>query len=123
MSNYYKFQAGESDSAADTGLLDSSTESLENTEVDSIQMELASLSVSRDASPTQMTGQHPAQMQMGALTTGKEHLDGMRDVPPRDWYGLIKPYHSKPCSVRVLDTRRDYSPQFLQNFHNNRQTR
>ena len=61
-------------------LLDSSSESSENTELDSVQMELTTLSVSREASPTQMTGQHPPQMQMGALTTGKKHLDGVRAV-------------------------------------------
>jgi hypothetical protein len=52
--------AGESDREADTGLLDSSTESLENTTLASVQMELATLSVSREASsPTQMPGQQP----------------------------------------------------------------
>ena len=67
--------AGESASAADIGLLDSTIESVENRGVDSIQTELANLSVSQEASSTQMDSQHPPQeKQKGALITGRKQL-------------------------------------------------
>ena len=73
--------ARESDSEVDAGILDLSIGSQESTGLASIQLELATLSVSQDVSATQMDSQHPPQKkQRGSLTAGRKHLDGVRAV-------------------------------------------